>query len=171
MGLGWSAEAAAPPSEALAGLTALGLKADEELVVILAARVLEPLPHAALAAFRAGTGSPERLAEAVLRDAVLADAALCRLRPGTELAGRDAATERELALAPECMHAWPELAAARHRLVPGRVKEAFFWANFFDAVQVALLRVFLSDRELAVYTRDALELLEQVAWEPAQLAP
>jgi hypothetical protein len=58
----------------------------------------------------------------------------------------------------------------RQKLVPVRVKEDVFWANYMDAVRVHILLFFLHyPSTVGVYFDMAHELLDRIAWLPVQL--
>mmetsp|Transcript_11577 Transcript_11577/g.21965 ORF Transcript_11577/g.21965 Transcript_11577/m.21965 type:complete len:191 (-) Transcript_11577:204-776(-) len=64
----------------------------------------------------------------------------------------------------------PELCHARQKLVPVRVPENVFWANYFDAMRIHVLLFFLHfPATEGAYFGTAYELLRRIAWTKEQL--
>lgn len=152
MGTSWSAPSSAPSASAAA------------VEATVAELALAPLSPSARTCF-GGRGAPVLGAVAL----AVGDAeALCRRRAPQEAAGHGGATAATEADSVAALAQLPALAEQRKRLVPGRVVEAAFWANFWEAAACAVLRLYLADRNCAAHTRDALEAL---AWDERLLRP
>ena len=74
-------------------------------------------------------------------------------------------------LGEDLLELYPFLNHLRTEVVPSRLSEATFWSNYFEALTVEVLRVYLRHPNSAAYTDVALEALNKIAWDPKQLQP